>query len=165
MSRLAIGGRFHWQALTRDGRLRARGSFPNAITTLGINGLLDSYFRGEAAPAGFYLGVIDATDYTGLASNDTLASHAGWVELTDYDEAARPAWTPGAAASGLLTAPTACEFTVSAAVTAKGLLVATDDTKGGTTGVLWAHGLFDTEQVFQVGETLRCYYELLARSG
>jgi len=165
MDSLSLGGTWTWYIYTKHGNVRDMGEFPNGILTAGLNALLEAFFREGTQPAAFYGGIIDSTDYTALALGDTMAVHAGWTEVTDYSSATRPVWTPGAPASGLLTAPDAMEFTMSSSQTAKGLLLCTDSTKGGTAGTLWAHGLFDTEQVLQASETLKCYYELEALNG
>jgi hypothetical protein len=163
--RLQVGGMFFWEVWGSNGRPLRAGAFRNGILQAGINSLLDTFFRYGTAPAAFYLGIIDDSGYTALASDDTMASHSGWIEVTNYTAATRPAWGPEAAAAGLLTATAPCSFVMNASKTAKGLFVCTESTKGGSTGTLWAHGLFETEQVLQSTETLKCYYELLARSG
>ena len=162
---LLIGGMWSWDIWTPEGDLKAQGQFSNGILTVGLNALLEAYFREGTQPAAFYAGLIDETDYTTLAISDTMAVHAGWTEITDYSSATRPVWSPGAPASGLMTAPSAMEFTMSSSQTAKGLFMCTDSVKGGTDGTLWAHGLFDTEQLLQASETLKCYYEIEALNG
>lgn len=162
---LQVTGRWRWEIWTPGGDCRKLGQFHNGIVTVGINALLDAYFNAGTQPAGFYVGPIDDDDYDELSADDTMASHAGWTEMTDYSEATRPAWDPSAAASGLLVASSASEITLSAGKTLKGLFLTSDNTKGGTAGTLWATGLFDVVQVMQASEVFKCYYELEARAG
>ncbi len=91
-----------------------------------------------------YIGLIGETGYdedVGLSADDTMASHAGWAELTDYDEATRPQWSYGTAANKLLTAD-AVTMTFNASVTVKGYFITTDSTKGGSSGTLLVTRLF-----------------------
>jgi hypothetical protein len=165
MGQLELGGEFYWMILDRAGEVTRWGSFHNSITGAALNAILDAYFNEGTQPAGFYIGLIDNDSYSELDSDDTMSSHSGWIENTDYSQAARPQWNPSAAASGLLAGAAACEYTMTAAADIAGMFVTTDDTKGGTDGLLWSHGEFSVVQSMQVGETLKCFYELEARSG
>lgn len=105
-----------------------------------------------------YIGLIGATGYdsdVGLSASDTMASHAGWQELTAYGEATRPQWNYGTAANKLLTNANAASFTINATSTIKGFFLTTDSTKGGTSGTLLLHRLFTAgDQSFSADETL-----------
>jgi hypothetical protein len=87
---LKLDGHFTYQVWTPDQHLRAWGRFHNAIIVYGINALLEAYFRAGSQPAGFYVGVIDNTDYSSLGTTDTMASHSGWTELTSDPAAVVP---------------------------------------------------------------------------
>jgi hypothetical protein len=82
-----------WRAEFRDpdGNLIRTEEWQNLIVNAGLNQLLDG---GLAGAGPWYLGLTDGTPT--VAPGDTLASHAGWVEESGYDEAARQAWAAGA---------------------------------------------------------------------
>lgn len=108
---------------------------PNLVVNTGLNDLLDKYFKGSAYTAAHFVG-LKATG--SVAAGDTMASHAGWAELTDYDEAARPGYTPGSVSGqSVSNSASAAEFTINDTVTVDGAFLTTDDTKGGTTGTLY----------------------------
>jgi hypothetical protein len=73
---------------------------------------------------------------------DTMSSKS-FNEATPYSNATRPAWTRnGAAASGAMSnSASKASFTVNATGRAFGAFMATNNTKGGTTGVIYGGGL------------------------
>ena len=154
---LPLRGRFvfeHW----RNGILLAQMDFPNGITVEGKNDNLDAYFRNQTQPTNWYLGLIDATGYTALSENDTMSSHAGWTELTAYNEATRPEWAPDAASSKSITNATARDFTINASKTIKGGFVVSNNTKAGTSGILWATALAAADINVSATDVLKVTY-------
>lgn len=107
-----------------------------------IAAILDVYFAGGTAPAGFYVGFVSSANFSGFdPANDTMGSHPGWEEFVDYDETTRPLWTPGLVVSdnpATINNPDPAEITPNAAGTIIGLFLVDEDTPGGTTGQL--HG-------------------------
>ena len=73
-----------------------------------------------------------------MAAADTMASHAGWTEVTAYSEAVRQTLTLGAVASQSVdNSASKAAFSINAdATTIGGAFITTDNTKGGTTGTL-----------------------------
>jgi len=113
------------------------------ITSEGLNLALNVLFGAVAKPTTWYVGFISATSYTGVSGSDTMASHAGWTEYTDYAEASRPTLTFGAASGAEIGNPTAVEITPNADAEVIGFFLTTNATKGGTTGYLFAPSVFD----------------------
>lgn len=128
----------------------------NAATTLGLNYLLDTGFRSGSPITSWYIGLINDSGFSAVSAGDTMSSHAGWVELQNYDEATRPQWSPAAASGGIAQNSTAISYTIDGARTVRGLFVTSVNTKGGTTGTLWATAVeaagrsLTDNQVFQV---------------
>ena len=135
--------RGHWRlrAYNEHGVLVAERDWENLVTTVGKNHLLDVGFRAQSQ-ATWYLGLTDGTPTVNVA--DTAASHAGWTEVTAYDESARQAWTANAAASGAIdNSGSEAVFTISTnSTTIGGAFMISSSTKGGTTGILYAVGPF-----------------------
>lgn len=137
--------------------------FPNGITNVGKNYMLDAAFSGSAQLSTWYLGLINATAGTPtLAAADTAASHAGWVEFTTYTETTRQAWAKNvAAASQQITGTAASAFTIGSV--ADGTLVGggfliSNNTKSGTTGTLWSTGLVANPVPVQATDVFRLGY-------
>lgn len=140
----------------KSGRMKLidRDQCVNGIVTVGKNSLFDVYFRAQTQLTAWYFGLIDDTGTPSLSAADTMSSHAGWTEFTDYDEATRVQWSPDAAASGSITNGTASTFNINATGDLYGMFLASNSTKGGTTGTLWATAAYsssksvvDTDQV------------------
>jgi len=110
--------------------------FSNAVVSQGKNHLLDTMFGSEAKDT-WYFGLIDTK--TTLSTADTLASHSGWTETTDYT-GDRKAVVFASAASELSITSDLAEFTMEAEKEIVGAFICNAETD--TTGILWSHGLF-----------------------
>ena len=144
----------------RTGRIKWVDTIENLVPTGGLNDSLDKHLKGSAYTAAWYVGLTDGTPTP--AAGDTMASHAGWSEVTDYDEAARPTLTLGTVSGGSVdNVGNEAQFTISAnGTTVGGAFVASESTKGGTAGVLYGVGAFsagdktlDDNDVLQVTVT------------
>ena len=134
-----------------EGNLKWEDQAKNLIVDTGKNDLLDKYFAGTTYTAAMYMGLVSGTSYTSApAAGNTISSHAGWFECgattygPDYSSGTRVAvgWN---AASGGVKGSTATQFTIGSTAngtTVKGLLIATNNTKQGSTGILVSAGLF-----------------------
>jgi len=129
---LSIGHSFEFVCRDKDGREKWRETTHNLVVTTGLNDVLDKYYRGSSYSAAHYLGLKGAGT---IAAGDTMASHAGWSEVTAYDEATRNALT-FASPSGGSSAATGVTFTMSGTATVAGAFISTNSTKGGSTGTL-----------------------------
>lgn len=161
---IRLAGRFHW-LVEYQGRVIDRGIAPNGIVTATIDDLLDIYFSNGTPKTAWYLGLISNTSFTSLKSTDTMASHSTWQEATNYS-GSRPAWSPGDSSSGTKKNATAAEFSITTEEALRGMFVSSDNTKGGTSGTLWATGTFTTGvNTPPVGATFKLFYELTGREG
>jgi hypothetical protein len=120
--------------------------FRNTVTDGGANDLLDKYFSGSTYTAAWYVGLISSTSYTAIAAGDTMASHAGWTEAATnqptYSQANRPQLAFNSASSRSKATSSAAAFSITGTGTAKGAFITTNNTKAGTTGILYSAGLF-----------------------
>lgn len=127
----------------------------NLITTVGKNALLDyTFFSGAVTPT-WYVGLVDDAGFTQFSVTDTMSSHADWDENTDYDEAARPAYTVVAASSGSMSNDASrALFTMNAIVDIHGAFLTSNSTKGGTTGTLYGEAAFASPRSVISGDVL-----------
>lgn len=128
----------------RDGELVWTDTFKNLVVTAGRNKYLDATLKtGLAAPA-WYVGLVTGPGAGNTyAAADTMGSHAGWAEDTTYSNATRPAFTPGAVASGSVdNSASKAAFTINGSATIAGAFMSDSSTKGGTTGTLLGVGNF-----------------------
>jgi hypothetical protein len=157
-------GKFHVELLDRFGRLKARYEMPNGITNEGKNKILNVMFNDgvQIANSSWYIGLIDNSGFSTLADTDVMSSHAGWNEFTSYSEANRVAWGSGTASVQSTTNATPATFNVSGSGTVKGVLVVSNNTKGGTSGTLWATALFSADVPVSNGDQLKVTYTVSA---
>jgi hypothetical protein len=154
-----------WPSMrTRRGRKIAAHVFPNGMTTGGANDALTTYFAGGSPQALWYIAVIDNVGFSALNAADTMASHGGWSENTTY-ATTRPQWTPAAASGGAIagTGPVTITFNGSAAI--KGAFICSNNTRGGTSGILWATGLLGSLQNMTNGQALSISYSTSLAAG
>lgn len=158
-----LRGRYHVEHW-RNGSLLNTYDFDNDITNQGKNDIFDVYFSDgtQTAASAWCLSLISLSGYSALAAGDTMASHGGWTEFTGYSESTRPAWGPGDPASQSITNATPVTFSINAGGTVKGIFVTTQNTKGGTTGKLWATALFTGDVPVTSGDQLKVTYTVSA---
>lgn len=121
-----------------DGKLKWTDQIENLVTTEGLNDNLTKYLKGAAYTAAWYVGLTDGTPTP--AAGDTLASHAGWAEVSAYT-GNRQALTLGTAAAGSIdNSASKATFPITGTATIGGAFVASAAT--GTSGVLYGVGAF-----------------------
>jgi hypothetical protein len=153
LHRLFLKGQWHLEHW-RNGELIHKEDFTNLITNAGLDYLLDAALSGGSPITSWFIGLTDGTPTVNAA--DTMASHAGWVEVTDYSQANRVAWTDaGVSAQSLTNSASPASFSINATVTVGGAFLTSVNTKGGTTGTLFAVGAFTSgDRNFINGDTL-----------
>jgi hypothetical protein len=129
------------------GKLKWSEDIENLVTTVGKTDIIDKYFKGSGYTAAFYCGLKGAGS---AVVGDTLASHAGWSEVTPY-AGNRPAITFGTTTGGSNTA-NAVAFTINATQTVAGAFICTVNT--GTSGTLYSAGDFSASRSVISGDTL-----------
>ena len=134
--------------------------FQNLTPNAAINDILDKYWAGSAYTAAWYMGLINDTTFTGISASDTISSHAGWVEDTNYTEANRQTCAFSAASGGIKTLSSACVFSINATTTLKGAFIVSDNTKGGTTGTLSSVALYtEGDRAAKNGDSLSLTFQ------
>jgi len=128
--------RMHWHIeCVRNGAVIWVEDGFNLIVDTGINDALDKWLKGSSYTAAFYVGLTDGTPTPNAA--DTMSSHAGWAEVTDYDESIREALTLGSVSSkSVNNSASKASFTINGTATVGGAFLTTDSTKSGTSGTL-----------------------------
>lgn len=114
----------------------------NLIVNAGLDYILDAGLSGGTPITTWYVGLTDGTPTP--AAGDTSASHAGWTEVTAYDEAVRQTWVDaGVSGQSCTNAASPATFTIDTnGTTVGGAFLISVSTKGGSTGTLYAVGAF-----------------------
>lgn len=127
----------------------------NLTTVEGRTNALQQYFKGSGYYAAWYVGLISNENFGALDAGDTAAKITtgtpnppttnNWKEATEYSEATRPAITFANAANASITSSaTPSTFTINASVTLYGGFVISNNTKGGTAGLIYGEGAFSS---------------------
>lgn len=165
---LALTSVYHFQCYDKDGNLKWEDTNHNTVVNEGLDDVLDKYLKGSAYTAAFYVGLTDGTPT--VAATDTMSSHAGWAEVTAYDEAVRQTLTLGTVSSqSVSNTASKATFTISTvspdSTTVGGAFVTTNSTKGGSTGTLYgAAALSAGDKTLSGGDTLQVTVILTAAS-
>ena len=136
----------------KHGRLKWVEEVKNIVVNTGLDDILNKYYKGSAYTAAFYVGLKSAGSF---AAADTMSSHAGWTENTNYSEAARQSLTLGAVSGqSVNNSASRATYTINATTTIAGAFVTTNSTKGGTTGTLVGGADFAAARTLSNGDTL-----------
>jgi hypothetical protein len=161
--KIQAGGVFHVQCLDKDGNLKWEDEMPNLVVNEGLQNMNTEYFKGSTYTAAFFLGLITGPGSgTTYAAADTLASHAGWTEYTDYS-GDRKAVTFGTATTAdpsvISNSASPSSFTISGGggVVAGAFLCTVTS---GTSGVLFSEADFQSpgDRTVVAGDTLNVTY-------
>jgi hypothetical protein len=157
------GGVFHVQCFDKDGVLKWEDQMHNLVVNVGLQDMNTKYFAGSTYTASFFLGLITGPgSSTTYAAADTLASHAGWTEFTDYS-GNRKAVTFGTATTAdpsvISNSASPAQFSITGAGgTVAGAFLC--NVNSGTSGLLFSEADFQSpgDRVVVSGDTLNVTY-------
>lgn len=141
-------------------KLRWQDGAPNLVVNTGLNHYLDSTLSGATQITAWLIGLTD--DSPTVAAGDTMASHVGWTEFTEYSEANRQSWVDGGVSgqsvdNSASTADFSCNNDTNGGL--GGLFFTDNNTKGGSTGLLFsAAALSGGNKPIGNGDTARATY-------
>lgn len=163
--KVKAGGIFTVQCFDKDGNLKWVAENHNLVVNVGLKDMNDKYFSGSSYTAAWYLGLYGAAASNTPAAADTMSSHAGWTEVTDYSQSTRPQAVFGAATTAdpsvISNTSSVAVFSINATTTVGGAFLTSDSTKGGTTGILFSAGDFQSpgDRSVVSGDTLNVTYQ------
>lgn len=157
------GGIFHVQCFDKDGNLKWEESCHNLVVNEGLQDMNDEYFAGSGYTAAWYLGLVTGPGSGNTyAAGDTLASHAGWTEYTNYSGNRQSITFDSitTADPSVASNTTPVQFTISGAggVVAGAFLT---NVATGTSGVLFSVSNFTSpgDRTVVSGDTLNVTYQ------
>ena len=176
---MGVEGYYHVECRDADGNLKWEETFPNLVVAVGKQLMFDTLLKGSSyTVVGPYLGLISGSGNT-FAAADTMSSHAGWSEFTNYTvggSAVRGTASFGSATSSGLTPSNVTTSTASAITytitggggTVGGCFLVTgsgaSSTISNTSGTLYSAGAFGTAKVTTAGDTVSVTYSTTATS-
>lgn len=177
---VGVEGHYHVECRDAQGNLKWEETFPNLVNAVGKELMLDTLLRtsGTYTTVGPFLGLISGSTPTFDAA-DTMASHAGWTEFTNYTVGGSPvrgtavfsaASSSGSSPSNVTTSPAAAiTYTITGGGgTVGGCFLVTgsgaSSTQGNTSGTLYSAGAFAVAKVTTAGDTVSVTYSTTATS-
>jgi hypothetical protein len=176
---VGIEGVYHVVCRDKDGNLKWEEKFDNLVNAVGKQLMLDTLLSGSAyTTVGPFLGLISGASPT-FAAADTMTSHSGWTEFTNYTvggSAVRgtavftSATSSGTTPSNVTTkSASAITYTITGAGgTVGGCFLVTGSgavsTQSSTAGTLYSAGAFSTAKVTTSGDTVSVTYSTTATS-
>ena len=143
---MSAKGAFVIECVGADGQVKWVDIAPNLVTNIGVQDMNNKYFTGSSYTAAWYVGLVnDKAANSTFSYGDTLASHTGWTENTQYT-GNRKAASFGAATlnqiSNINNSSSAASFTMNATATIGGAFLANVAT--GTSGTLFSVSAFQS---------------------
>lgn len=149
-----IGHTYKFEAYDRHGNLKWVEEVHNTVVNEGLDEILDKFYTGSAYTAAHYVALTGGTP--SVAAGDTMSSHVGWTEVTAYG-GDRPSFTPGTVSGQSVDNDASkASFAINAnGTTIGGAVLTTDNTKGGTAGILIGGAAFSAgDKSLDNGDTL-----------
>jgi hypothetical protein len=162
--KVQAGGVFTVQCFDKEGKLKWTEEKHNLVVNVGLQDMNTKYFSGSSYTAAWYIGLYGAGASNTPAASDTMSSHAGWTEVTAYSQATRPACTFGTATTAdpsvITNTASPATFSINGTTTVGGAFLTSDNTKSGTTGILFSASDFQSPGDRSVvnGDTLTVTY-------
>jgi len=153
-----------WEVVCKgsDGKEKWRELNDNLIVTVGLNDLLDKYFKGSSYTAAWYIGLKGTG--TALAA-DTMSSHSSWAVDANYSESVRQTLTLGTPSAGSVNnSASKATFSINGTTTIYGAFLTSSNTKSGTAGTLYGVVDFGSSRAVISGDTLEITVTLTAAS-
>ena len=163
-ARLKGGGIFTVRCRDKEGNLKWEQKSHNLVVNVGLADMNTKYFKGSGYTAAWYLGIYGPAASNNPSSTDTMASHAGWTEVTAYSNVTRPAATFGAATTAdpsvIANSASPGQFLVNASANVGGAFLTSGDLPGGSSGTLFSASDFAApgDRTVQNGDVLSVTY-------
>ena len=148
-----------------DGQVKWEDSFHNLVMNEGLQDMNSKYFKSVGYNSVFYIGLIDGPGSGNVYDpGDSLASHLGWTEFTDYVGGTRGTVTFGSATdadpSVINNIAYANAFTISGVVGSANVAGAFLATTTDDSGVLFSAGDFTVgDKLVSDGDVLTVTYQ------
>ena len=159
---VGAGGVYTVTCVGPDGVEKWSDTFHNLVMDGGIANMNGVYFASGTQTTTWYLGLVTGPGSgTTYAAGDTLASHAGWNENTDYTPAGRKAVTFGAATTAnpsvISNSAAPTTFAINGTAVIAGAFLAS--VSSGTSGIMFSAGDFTGgDKSVASGDTLNVTY-------
>ena len=177
---VGIEGFYEVKCHDKDGNLKWEDSFPNLVNAIGKQLMLDTLLVTASGytRVGPFLGLISGASPT-FAASDTMSSHTGWTEFTNYTVGGSAVRGTATFSSSTSTGSTPSNVTTCAAAAITYTITGAGGTVGGcflvtgsgavstqssTAGTLYSAGAFSVAKITTAGDTVSVTYSTTATS-
>jgi hypothetical protein len=155
---IKLGGIFKVMCKDLLGNMKWIEEAHNLVVNVGLNHVLNVVFNEATQEANWYIGLKNAGS---IAATDSLNSHPGWTEFSDYSEGARQLYNvPETSSQSLTNSSNKATFSISGSGTIAGAIICSEI--GGTSGILLCAADFASSRSVISGDTLEVTYEFSA---
>jgi hypothetical protein len=160
----SAAGQYKIECRDAQGNLKWTIEPTNLVVNQGLQDMNAKYFTGSSYTAAWYIGLYGAAASNNPVAGDTAASHAGFTEIVPYSNATRPACTFGtpttANPSVATNSASPAAFNINATATVGGAFLISNNTKSGTSGILFSASDFTSpgDRTVASGDTLNVTY-------
>ena len=154
-------GKFTIECFDKDGKLKWVAEEHNLVVNVGLQYMAGVALTSTSQITTWYIGLYGAGASNTPAATDTLASHAGWTEITPYS-GSRPAATFTAATNAnpsvVTNSGSPASYSINATATVGGAFLCS--AASGTTGTLFSAADFQSpgDRSVVSGDTLNVTY-------
>lgn len=154
-------GKFTFECYDKDGNLKWAAESKNLVVNVGLQYMAGTALDGATALiTAWYIGLYGAGASNTPAATDTLASHAGWTEITPYS-GNRPAATFAASTNAnpsvVTNSASKASYSITSTATVGGAFLAS--AASGTSGTLFSASDFTGgDRAVVNGDTLQVTY-------
>lgn len=154
-------GKFFVECFDKDGNLKWTAENHNLVVNVGLQYMAGAALTSTSPITSWYIGLYGAAASNTPAATDTLASHAGWTEITPYT-GNRPAATFAAATNAnpsvVTNTASKATYAITSTATVGGAFLAS--AASGTSGTLFSAADFQSPGDRSVvnGDTLTVTY-------
>ncbi len=159
---VGLGGVFKVTCFDSAGNLKWEDEFHNLVVNVGLQYLNTQFFKGSVYTAAWYLGLVTGPGSgTTYVAGDTLVTHTGWTEFTNY-VGTRKAVSFGTATTAdpsvIDNSASPAQFVINGAGgTVAGAFLST--AASGTSGTLFSEGDFTGgDKIVASGDTVNVTY-------
>jgi hypothetical protein len=161
MEKLTFGGIFTVTCYDKNGNIKWKEETHNLVVNEGLDHILEVIFIGGSAYSNFYIGLVSSNPV--ISAGDTLASHSGWSEISDYSEGQRQEFVETRSGETVDNTANLATFSINNSAIIGGSFITSAQT--GTTGILLAASAFSNgEKNVSDGDTIKVMYEFRAAS-
>lgn len=155
---IKLGGIFEVVCKGPEGQEKWRETAHNLITNQGLNHILDVVLHGSTAVSPWYVGLKNTGD---PAAGDTLASHSGWTENSNYTGNRQEYVEAAASSQSTTNSSNKASFPITSdSQSIYGAFLASVAT--GTSGTLLCVANFSSAKSADNGDTLEVTYTISA---